>query len=485
MGLRRVKTYLSGNSMMLIVGASMYWCTALVNASLPIRDKLADGTAGLLFGSFSLAVSLLVCMCLMAMSKRFLSTKAPLHMCVAATILGIISFVLPMVADVPLCDAASFLLNTVAAVLRDIQFPLLMLFWSFVFACMPKKEAGVYVFFTTVISILLFGCILLISLFFPIRHVLSILLALSPLLFVLSGKEFHAEERSAKVNHREIVGFYFPRAVFGLAIGIVGSEALATSNPQPDLFACIVLIVTTGVIYLVANRRIGFGNIVSSVPMLPMVCVVAIATPFFGKDIPSLCGLAAGVSWLAWIILSSFQLSEYKHTLGMSEAVLSFTEKAVVVTCWLAGSIASAFLIPIVKEYDWFQALGDSLLVGVAYITVLASTYALFKLGRERERDSAVEQLSRLSAQVEQTILSNFADAHNLTPREKDVFYLLAQGHTRPYICKSLFIGDATARTHISHIYEKLEIHKKEEIFEALSEYRQTHEYEIKNMLLK
>ena len=43
-----------------------------------------------------------------------------------------------------------------------------------------------------------------------------------------------------------------------------------------------------------------------------------------------------------------------------------------------------------------------------------------------------------------------------LTPREHEVFELLARGMSNPEICKQLVITDATAKTHVARILQKL-----------------------------
>jgi DNA-binding CsgD family transcriptional regulator len=50
-----------------------------------------------------------------------------------------------------------------------------------------------------------------------------------------------------------------------------------------------------------------------------------------------------------------------------------------------------------------------------------------------------------------------------LTPREREVFELMATGRDRDEIAERLFISPATARTHLQRVYAKLDIHSKAE----------------------
>lgn len=60
--------------------------------------------------------------------------------------------------------------------------------------------------------------------------------------------------------------------------------------------------------------------------------------------------------------------------------------------------------------------------------------------------------------------------AHGLSNRETEIFLMLAQGRSRPYIRDSLYLSKNTVATHIRHIYEKLDIHSQQELIDLVEE---------------
>lgn len=60
------------------------------------------------------------------------------------------------------------------------------------------------------------------------------------------------------------------------------------------------------------------------------------------------------------------------------------------------------------------------------------------------------------------------AERAGLSPRETEVFILLAEGRDRNYIKGELFISDATVKTHSRHIYAKLGVRTKQELISVV-----------------
>ena len=55
-----------------------------------------------------------------------------------------------------------------------------------------------------------------------------------------------------------------------------------------------------------------------------------------------------------------------------------------------------------------------------------------------------------------------------LSAREQEVLLLLAQHKTISDIENELIVANGTVKAHIRHIYQKLDIHSREELFEIL-----------------
>ena len=64
---------------------------------------------------------------------------------------------------------------------------------------------------------------------------------------------------------------------------------------------------------------------------------------------------------------------------------------------------------------------------------------------------------------------------YDLSPREAEVFHLLAKGRNCEYISTQLVVTEATTKTHIRKVYRKLGVHSQQALLDII-------EYERKNM---
>ena len=62
--------------------------------------------------------------------------------------------------------------------------------------------------------------------------------------------------------------------------------------------------------------------------------------------------------------------------------------------------------------------------------------------------------------------LAQWGDEMRFTAREKEIAVLLAQGRTQPRIADMLGISENTVGTHVRHIYQKTEVHDRQQFID-------------------
>lgn len=62
------------------------------------------------------------------------------------------------------------------------------------------------------------------------------------------------------------------------------------------------------------------------------------------------------------------------------------------------------------------------------------------------------------------------ANQYQLSARETEVLMLLARGRNASYIMEHLFISEGTTKTHMRHIYRKLDVHSQQELIQLVQE---------------
>jgi DNA-binding NarL/FixJ family response regulator len=117
--------------------------------------------------------------------------------------------------------------------------------------------------------------------------------------------------------------------------------------------------------------------------------------------------------------------------------------------------------------------LGDLAWVSVAIVLVfIILTLAAF-LTNQREINRfwglAGQSLESEDTEANESLKLGFLVEHcKLTPREYEVAKLLAKGRSLPFIQESLFISSGTAKTHLRHIYQKTNVHNRQEFLDYI-----------------
>lgn len=128
------------------------------------------------------------------------------------------------------------------------------------------------------------------------------------------------------------------------------------------------------------------------------------------------------------------------------------------------GSLAASVALNVITT-DLGMAMLSAIIVFVVLII------ALFAIGNS----SANTGWGFIKPMEEADATSNFektvtrlARRYRLSPREVEVFFLLAKGRNRAFIREELVIGDETVKSHIKNIYRKLDTHSQQELIDLI-----------------
>lgn len=211
------------------------------------------------------------------------------------------------------------------------------------------------------------------------------------------------------------------------------------------------------------SRRFDFALLYRT-PFALMLCGLAMAplTVAFGEFASDL-GVSAGYS-LMFLVLT-FLLCDLSHRYGVSVLVLCGMQE-LTAAFRLAGHQVPQVLengaVPLFVD-DAFVATALTIAVVVASITLLfgkdlpgkwgASFFGVGTMATESDDHGRLAE--RCAA---------LCEAHGLSPREREVFELLAQGKRPSAIERELVIANGTLKSHTRRIYQKLGIHSKREL---------------------
>jgi DNA-binding CsgD family transcriptional regulator len=187
---------------------------------------------------------------------------------------------------------------------------------------------------------------------------------------------------------------------------------------------------------------------------------------------------------LVGVLILQFLRNDFSDSFVFLAFVLTLEGLSQLVFCMTMMSIVRAlplstfrivgfatFLTSVMPLFDNFiigkSSAINALILGIAYLVALSVIFIV----RDKSNEVAGETVGdNQEVSDDQIVLSledrieALAKARGLTGRETEVFTLLVKGLSLPAIQDELYIAGGTARTHIKHIYEKLEVHTRQEM---------------------
>ena len=204
---------------------------------------------------------------------------------------------------------------------------------------------------------------------------------------------------------------------------------------------------------------------------LPLALVFFAVIPLLGSTAGTLVSFLVKLAYVAFALFVLFMLANvcYRHAIP-SARVFAYAR---------ASSEAAMFAGILLRR--WMRSAGildgQEMLWVISLIGLVATVGCVLLWHTERSVTSdwgvsGVDAASGFKVKSPRDELLERMDAlareKGLTPREQEILSLLAQGYTAPAIEGELFMSHNTLKTHLRHIYGKLEVHTRAEALEML-----------------
>lgn len=274
-----------------------------------------------------------------------------------------------------------------------------------------------------------------------------------------------------------------PSLFFGFALGLIRTEAITINDiaNEPEfqlagiIFAAMLTAALMTTAMLLQRQHLHF---------LPRTM-----TPVVGFALAALCAAQGSSTFLSTLILFTGYLA-FEGAMWVTFADISqrYRISAFIVFGFGRGSLALGTLLGAMAV----GRMGESMLAqtgptvlafacmlaGLATLpneTEIRSTLALESespladgTGRDSLPDGHGESQEERSKGRFKRRCEAVANAYLLSKKETEVLFLLAKGRNAAAIQDALYIAEGTARTHMRHIYKKLDVHTQQELIDLV-----------------
>lgn len=191
-----------------------------------------------------------------------------------------------------------------------------------------------------------------------------------------------------------------------------------------------------------------------------------LATPFLKSVALSSSIVMAGYTcfdMMGWIIIAALAVRHERCAGGVIALSRLFE---------LGGVLCGGIVGVLATGWAWSDDANMAIVsTAIAYVLVAAAVLLLYRgttsVWSLMERPKAEEGLrSELGALV----VSTMSERYGLTPRETDMLGFFAAGRSIPWIAEHEGISEGTVRSHTRHLYEKIDVHSRQELLDVIEE---------------
>lgn len=428
-----------------------------------------------LFGLLSFAVSFFV---VRRLSDKLSTRKAKSSISRTALALGSL---LPFVYALQMILEDSIILPAVIAwVASGVSMTLLYSLWAEYSSMLPLKSAMP----TLTLAYALGGAwYLIIACLEPFVVTITLLASLlfSILLFYVFSREsalpeiISLDESRMRVELSRFTEFAicWDGLIFGLLLQNILINAQASESrvviPVGLLVTCCILAVA---LIFLKDRLVSFSAAQRLV--FPLVVMGVLAFPITDGIAWLVCaGFLVAVlmffdisNWTTLAVLSSRYRAQpiYHFMRGRASYVLGLFFG------WALGMLLNGYIVASIRVPD---ILVSFVLVSLLAVSVAIVPFGFDTLTMKRALDARDDDWARTGSKQVGAFRNScikVSEQFELTPREREVFFLLAKGRNAAIVEKELIISMSTVKSHMYSIYRKLGVSSQQELIDVVEE---------------
>lgn len=246
--------------------------------------------------------------------------------------------------------------------------------------------------------------------------------------------------------------------------GVFETYALANGQVMRDSGETMLAIFVISVVLLIVGRsRYSSKRFEALFTVLYVVYVAITFGALLMGVFPGPLFLVMGVGAIVLHMLIWLHLAQVTVTKSVSPVFTFGVVLGAVMVSHRLGWLVTMVLTALFPDDG---ALVSKLAAGVLAVIALAAAFVLFVVLR-RVTASSDGRSSVDAAAARSQALARYFERAGLTQREREIAVLYCQGRSTPYISDELFISETTVKTHIRHLYAKLDVHNKQDLLSA------------------
>lgn len=210
------------------------------------------------------------------------------------------------------------------------------------------------------------------------------------------------------------------------------------------------------------------ASIIYRAGLLAMIAGFMMMPFLFGTDLFWISGAVIIGGYTAFDLFVWVAFCQVAYTQSRDPLKTIAVMRLIVGSCYVIGAAAGMLLVGSSGELHEFASAETTVvgyLVVIATVLLLSSedVWMLFR-GAQVSPNTSHQDIETIRDGLLIASLDEFA----LTTREKEIAILLINGRTQPWISECLSISENTVGTHVRHIYQKAEVHNRQEFIDLV-----------------